>query len=85
MLQETTSLKSDFPLVFQFCVVILHVLLLFHKISVFKLAEHCQYCAPVSVGSVGLFLNAVQVLSVQFKQEQALLLHLTAATFPSQS
>lgn len=59
MLQETTSLKSDFPLVFQFCVVILHVLLLFHKIGVFKLTEHYQYCASISVGSVRLFLSAV--------------------------
>lgn len=44
MPQETISLKSDFPLVFQFCVVILHVLLvLFHKISLFKLSEHYQF------------------------------------------
>lgn len=83
MLQETTSLKSDFPLVFQCWVVILHVLLLFHKISLFKLTEHYQCCASISVGSMRLFLNPV--LSVLFKQEKALLLHVTANTFPSQS
>lgn len=85
MLQEITNLKSDFPLVFQFCVVILHVLLLFHKISLFKLPEHYQYCASISVGSMRLLLNPYHVLSVLFKQEKALLPHVTAATFPSQS